>query len=220
MPQTASESITPPPGLEPPRRDEIQHKARPSALRVRTPPQSRCSTSLTLGAIEYARLRSQSRPSASDRAASRGPRARALIDHPENDVVTRYDKPADQLSRHTQKRKSRSPRAKSSGPVRSRTPLVPPRTPPTVAAAVTMSVAQKRSPPPFCSSRSRRRPVCPLPLFPRRYRASGMVKDDYALISLRQLTGEETDLEQVRDDGKGPREPPTAPEPSRASPTR
>ena len=40
-----------------------------------------------------------------------------------------------------------------------------------------------------------------------------MVKDDYALISLRQLTGEETDLDEVRDNGKGAREPPTAPEP-------
>ena len=40
-----------------------------------------------------------------------------------------------------------------------------------------------------------------------------MVKDDYALISLRQLTGKETDLKQVRDNGKGAREPPTAPEP-------
>ena len=33
-----------------------------------------------------------------------------------------------------------------------------------------------------------------------------------ALISLRQLTGEETDLEEVRANGKGAREPPTAPE--------
>ena len=39
-----------------------------------------------------------------------------------------------------------------------------------------------------------------------------MVKDDLALISLRQLTGEETDLEEVRANGKGAREPPTAPE--------
>ena len=40
-----------------------------------------------------------------------------------------------------------------------------------------------------------------------------MVKDELALISLRQLTGKETDLKQVRDNGKGAREPPTAPEP-------
>ena len=40
-----------------------------------------------------------------------------------------------------------------------------------------------------------------------------MVKDDLALISLRQLTGEETDLYEVRANGKGAREPPTAPEP-------
>ena len=39
-----------------------------------------------------------------------------------------------------------------------------------------------------------------------------MVKDDYALISLRKLTGEEKDLREVRDNGKGAREPPTAPE--------
>ena len=39
-----------------------------------------------------------------------------------------------------------------------------------------------------------------------------MVKDELALISLRQLTGKETDLKQVRDNGKGAREPPTAPE--------
>ena len=40
-----------------------------------------------------------------------------------------------------------------------------------------------------------------------------MVKDDLALISLRQLTGKETTLGQVRANGKGAREPPTAPEP-------
>ena len=40
-----------------------------------------------------------------------------------------------------------------------------------------------------------------------------MVKDDYALISLRQLTGKETALAAVRATGKGAREPPTAPEP-------
>ena len=40
-----------------------------------------------------------------------------------------------------------------------------------------------------------------------------MVKDEFALISLRQLTGKETNLHQVRDNGKGAREPPTAPEP-------
>ena len=39
-----------------------------------------------------------------------------------------------------------------------------------------------------------------------------MVKDDLALISLRQLTGKETDLYQVRRNGRGAREPPTAPE--------
>ena len=40
-----------------------------------------------------------------------------------------------------------------------------------------------------------------------------MVKDFTALISLRQLTGKETDLEEVRANGRGAREPPTAPEP-------
>ena len=40
-----------------------------------------------------------------------------------------------------------------------------------------------------------------------------MVKDELALISLRQLTGKETTLQEVRDNGKGAREPPTAPEP-------
>ena len=39
-----------------------------------------------------------------------------------------------------------------------------------------------------------------------------MVKDELALISLRQLTGEEKTLREVRDNGKGAREPPTAPE--------
>ena len=39
-----------------------------------------------------------------------------------------------------------------------------------------------------------------------------MVKDELALISLRQLTGEEKTLEEVRANGKGAREPPTAPE--------
>ena len=56
-------------------------------------------------------------------------------------------------------------------------------------------------------------PPCARALFPtHRYRASGMVKDDMALISLRQLTGEEKNLGQVRANGKGAREPPTAPE--------
>ena len=40
-----------------------------------------------------------------------------------------------------------------------------------------------------------------------------MVKDDLALISLRQLTGKETSLDEVRQNGKGARDPPTAPEP-------
>ena len=67
-------------------------------------------------------------------------------------------------------------------------------------------------PPPLFAPRAHRRPV-PSPLVPtHRYRASGMVKDDLALISLRQLTGEETDLGQVRINGKGAREPPMAPE--------
>ena len=39
-----------------------------------------------------------------------------------------------------------------------------------------------------------------------------MVKDELALISLRQLTGEEKTLDEVRANGKGAREPPTAPE--------
>ena len=66
--------------------------------------------------------------------------------------------------------------------------------------------------PPLLAPRSHRRPV-PVPSIPtHRYRASGMVKDELALISLRQLTGKETDLSQVRANGKGAREPPTAPE--------
>ena len=54
---------------------------------------------------------------------------------------------------------------------------------------------------PFCSSLSP--PPCARPLVPtHRYRASGMVKDEMALISLRQLTGKETTLDQVRDNGR------------------
>ena len=49
---------------------------------------------------------------------------------------------------------------------------------------------------PFCSSRSHRRP-CARALFPRRYRASGMVKHTLALISLRKLTGRERSLSDV-----------------------
>ena len=40
-----------------------------------------------------------------------------------------------------------------------------------------------------------------------------MVKDVDALISLRQLTGKETTLEEVSRNGRGAREPPMAPEP-------
>ena len=43
--------------------------------------------------------------------------------------------------------------------------------------------------------------------------ASGLVKDDYALISLKGLTGEETDLDEVRENGKAARAPPVAPAP-------
>ena len=43
--------------------------------------------------------------------------------------------------------------------------------------------------------------------------ASGLVKDDYALISLKGLTGEETDLYYVRKNGKAARAPPKAPAP-------
>ena len=43
--------------------------------------------------------------------------------------------------------------------------------------------------------------------------ASGLVKDQMALISLKGLTGEETDLEQVRENGKAARAPPVAPAP-------
>ena len=67
-------------------------------------------------------------------------------------------------------------------------------------------------PPPFCSSRSHRRP-CARALFPRRYRASGMVKHASALLCLRKLTGEETFLGEVIENGRGAREPPMAPEP-------
>mgnify|MGYP003328506908 CR=1 FL=1 len=41
--------------------------------------------------------------------------------------------------------------------------------------------------------------------------ASGLVKDSLALISLKGLTGEETDLGMVRRNGKAAREPPVAP---------
>ena len=54
---------------------------------------------------------------------------------------------------------------------------------------------------------------CARALFPRRYRASGMVKCTYALISLSKLTGAERDLRQVILKGRGAREPPMAPEP-------
>ena len=43
--------------------------------------------------------------------------------------------------------------------------------------------------------------------------ASGLVKDDYALISLKGLTGEETDLGQVIENGTAARVPPVAPAP-------
>ena len=43
--------------------------------------------------------------------------------------------------------------------------------------------------------------------------ASGLVKDDLALLSLKGLTGEETSLEQVRTNGKAARAPPVAPAP-------
>ena len=42
-------------------------------------------------------------------------------------------------------------------------------------------------------------------------KASGLVKDDRALISLKGLTGEETSLRQVRTNGRAAREPPMAP---------
>ena len=45
------------------------------------------------------------------------------------------------------------------------------------------------------------------------FNASGLVKDDSALISLKGLTGEETSLSEVRDNGKAAREPPVAPAP-------
>ena len=43
--------------------------------------------------------------------------------------------------------------------------------------------------------------------------ASGLVKDNLALISLKGLTGEETDLDEVRENGKAARAPPVAPAP-------
>ena len=43
--------------------------------------------------------------------------------------------------------------------------------------------------------------------------ASGLVKDDMALISLKGLTGEETTLYEVRKNGKAARAPPVAPAP-------
>ena len=42
-------------------------------------------------------------------------------------------------------------------------------------------------------------------------KASGLVKDDYALISLKGLTGKEKNLDDVRRNGKAAREPPMAP---------
>eukprot|EP00964_Phaeocystis_antarctica_P027087 scaffold15254_cov73-Phaeocystis_antarctica.AAC.1 len=43
------------------------------------------------------------------------------------------------------------------------------------------------------------------------FSASGLVKDESALISLKGLTGEEEDLREVRKNGKAAREPPVAP---------
>merc|ERR1719424_2414585 len=43
------------------------------------------------------------------------------------------------------------------------------------------------------------------------FNASGLVKDDTALISLKGLTGEEDNLDDVRENGKAAREPPVAP---------
>ena len=43
--------------------------------------------------------------------------------------------------------------------------------------------------------------------------ASGLVKDNDALISLKGLTGEETSLSEVRENGKAARAPPVAPAP-------
>ena len=43
------------------------------------------------------------------------------------------------------------------------------------------------------------------------FNASGLVKDDLALISLKGLTGKEKDLGEVRNNGKAAREPPVAP---------
>ena len=45
------------------------------------------------------------------------------------------------------------------------------------------------------------------------FNASGLVKDDTALISLKGLTGKETSLSEVRYNGKAAREPPVAPAP-------
>ena len=45
------------------------------------------------------------------------------------------------------------------------------------------------------------------------YNASGLVKDDMALLSLKGLTGEETDLDEVRKNGRAARAPPVAPAP-------
>jgi len=43
------------------------------------------------------------------------------------------------------------------------------------------------------------------------FNASGLVKHTLALISLKGLTGEEKDLEEVRSNGRAAREPPAAP---------
>ena len=43
------------------------------------------------------------------------------------------------------------------------------------------------------------------------FNASGLVKDDLALISLKGLTGKEKNLDEVRKNGKAAREPPVAP---------
>ena len=45
------------------------------------------------------------------------------------------------------------------------------------------------------------------------FNASGLVKDHTALISLKGLTGEEKNLDEVRKNGKAAREPPVAPAP-------
>ena len=136
-----SESIPPPPGLNPTGGGTPAALGRAPALRAHTSLPSGGTLGLAVPAkAQTPKLR------ASHREASVGPRGRAMIDLPENDVVITYEKSASHLSDPTQGRKSRSPRAKSSDPVRPRKPLTPPRTRASSSGRATDSPQDARAP--------------------------------------------------------------------------